>query len=369
MKRNGKIELLRFIASVYVLMFHIDKYVLTLPPFKFSNEISLAFFPHGSVGVEFFFLVSGYLMARTAFKHISDDGSVLRGKEFSANCFGFMKRKYQSIFPYHAAAFVFATVTYVISMRYDLTGCLRTVFGSIPSFLLIQMSGIRLVEPNHVEWYISAMLIGMALLYPVCLKYYHAFTKLFAPLTAVLLIGYMQATSHRLTGVSVWNGIAYKSVFRAIAELALGASAFELSKYLSSVKWKKSRRYFFAFAEIVCFSLFSLYVFYYGHYNYEVVILIFLFVLVTLAFSGISAGAKWFDNRFNCYLGGLSLPVYLANLPAIYCTNRFFASYGAVEKLLITVGLVIVFVYAIRVCGNLLKKFMISDKKNGEKPA
>ena len=70
MKRNGKIELLRFIASVYVLMFHIDKYVLKLPPFKFSNEISLAFFPHGSVGVEFFFLVSGYLMARTAFKHI-----------------------------------------------------------------------------------------------------------------------------------------------------------------------------------------------------------------------------------------------------------------------------------------------------------
>ena len=51
-KRNGKIDLLRFLFAVIVLIYH-SRYVV-------GDEKSL--FLGGSFAVEFFFLVSGYLM-------------------------------------------------------------------------------------------------------------------------------------------------------------------------------------------------------------------------------------------------------------------------------------------------------------------
>ena len=54
------------------------------------------------------------------------------------------------------------------------------------------------------------------------------FTHYIAPFGAMLLLGYCMATTGRLTGVSEWVGITYKSVFRAVIEIALGAAAFEV---------------------------------------------------------------------------------------------------------------------------------------------
>lgn len=67
-QRNGKIELLRFIFCMAVLLFHCEKYVLGEPSLEKGYHLSL--FCHGSMGVEFFFLVSGFLMAKSISKKI-----------------------------------------------------------------------------------------------------------------------------------------------------------------------------------------------------------------------------------------------------------------------------------------------------------
>lgn len=57
-KKNGTIEFLRFVFCISVLMYHVGKY--TLGSISLNGNIHLAFFPHGSIGVEFFFLVKDF---------------------------------------------------------------------------------------------------------------------------------------------------------------------------------------------------------------------------------------------------------------------------------------------------------------------
>ena len=65
----------------------------------------LAFFPHGSIGVEFFFVLSGFLMAKSIFRR--------RASAASPNEYlGFLAHKYTAIFPQHFVAFVIAVWVY-----------------------------------------------------------------------------------------------------------------------------------------------------------------------------------------------------------------------------------------------------------------
>ena len=92
MKRNGKIELLRFIFCMGVLFFHIDKYLLNAPVYNLG-PIRLSFFHHGAMGVEFFFLVSGFFMARSVYRQLSAGSIDLADKAIAKNSLMFMKKK------------------------------------------------------------------------------------------------------------------------------------------------------------------------------------------------------------------------------------------------------------------------------------
>lgn len=98
-KRNGKIELLRFIFCIFILFYHIG-----LPIYGRSDTPiigdHITFFSKGYLGVEFFFLVTGFLMARSAHKtNRTSNNSV------GTDSLRFMKKKIWSIFPYHLVAF------------------------------------------------------------------------------------------------------------------------------------------------------------------------------------------------------------------------------------------------------------------------
>ena len=58
--RNGKIEFLRFLFCIIVLLYHIAESTIGL---KYEILDNITFFGKGYFCVEFFFIVSGYLMA------------------------------------------------------------------------------------------------------------------------------------------------------------------------------------------------------------------------------------------------------------------------------------------------------------------
>lgn len=326
-RKNGEIELLRFLFCLVVLLFHEQKYLLGEASLK--HGVHLAFFPHGAIGVEFFFVLSGALMA----------SSILRKQDSTPSpteYLGFLSRKYRSIFPQHLVAFVIAVgVWAVFSSFHSAAQLIRYLVDSIPNLLLIQMSGLSLANPNHVEWYISCMLLSMAILYPICRRYYTAFTHYFAPLGALFILGYLFHTTGALTGVSVWTGLCYKSVLRALAEIALGTTAYELSRHLSARSLTNRQRTYFTLAEAfllfcaICFSVMTF------PKKYEFYLLGVMVLLLTISFSNVTWFSRLAQNRLSYFLGKLSLPIYLSQISGIRLTQHFFARSSLQEQLIV----------------------------------
>ena len=117
--------------------------------------------------VEFFFVVSGLFMAASTLK---PDSNLSLGKD----TFYFIKRKISGLMPNIYVAWVIAFVVEHIG-EFHLITILIHLVQSFLELLLITETGLRLFLANSVSWYLSAMLLGMLILYPLMKKYKDTF--------------------------------------------------------------------------------------------------------------------------------------------------------------------------------------------------
>ena len=361
--KNGKVEALRFVFCISVLLFHAQKYIVG--EVSLNNGIHLSLFPHGAMGVEFFFILSGFFMAKSIYKskYVAKSADENDEISFSKNSLNFLKKKYFSIFSQHIVAFVFAFISLALLNNFGIKEIILKAFDSIPNFLLIQMSGINFTNPNHIEWYISCMLIAMAIIYPICSKYYYNFTRCVAPVSALLILGYMIYTTNSLTGVTAWTGLCYKSLLRAIAEIALGTTAFELSRYWGEREYDQKHRIAFTLIELICFAGTMMYILMTFKRKYEVYTIILLFLLISIVLSGVSYGDKLFNNKVVLFLGKMSLPIYLGQITAINLTRTYLTSLDENMQIVSVVIITLVLALFIMLFGNIIDKLLPTTKK------
>ena len=318
MKKNGKIELLRFLFSVAVLCFHVLKYLIGEP--SLNNGINFSLFPYGSMGVEFFFVVSGFLMAASVFSSINRKDGLTVGESTQR----FMSRKISSLLPIHLIVFVLLFAVCSITRNWNLGQIAKNAVDSIPNLLLIQMAGFRGTPLNHIEWYLSVMLIVMLIIYPLLKKFYSTFVRIIAPLIVIFILGWLSYRCGRLTGVNVWEGIAYRSMFRGLAEISLGTICFEISRAISTRSFTSRGRLVLTALELgIWMSVFILITLTLPR-RMEMYMLMLIAIGVTITFSGQTLGTKLFDNRFIQYIGKLSLPIYICQLIPIELAMHYF---------------------------------------------
>ena len=311
MKRNGKIELLRFIFSIGVLCYHVQKYLATeIKPTSNLSDIRFDFFVHGAMGVEFFFIVSGFLMASAVFNSMERDKDLPLGKSTAL----FMKKKFMGIFPMHCIVAIPVFIATALSRNWTTTSCVTKIADSVPGFFFLQMAGFKGTYINHIEWYLSAMMICMFLIYPFLKKFYTTFTHIIAPLATILILGYMAQNYGKLTGVLSWEGLCYRGMLRGICELCLGTVCFEVSRYIKAMDMTKGKKALFTLSEIGLWGITFVLVMTTVPYYFEIYTLLAIAAATTISFSDVSFGGKIFNNKFFCYLGKLSLPIYLSQL-------------------------------------------------------
>ena len=307
-QKNGKIELLRFLFSIGVLIFHIQKYISGEIAPKAGIHFSL--FYYGSMGVEFFFIVSGFLMAASVYFANAQQREIPLGNA----TFQFIKNKFVSLIPMRLIVFVLLFVSTVFCNSWTIGTIIKKLISCIPGFFLVQMSGLGVPYLNHIEWYLSAMLIGMFILYPLLRKNFDVFSKIVAPLVSVLILGYMFKTYGRLTGVNAWDGLCYRPMLRSIAELSLGVVCFVICQHLKDMKLSGFQRLIFTCFEALCWIVVFAMMMLTLSRKYEFYMLIFIAIGVICSFSNLSYGTQLFNNKLCFYLGKLSLPIYLCQL-------------------------------------------------------
>ena len=295
--RNGKVDLLKFIFSIIVIIYHFDNAV------KYPNGI----FTKGYIGVEFFFVTSGFLFAKSLSKFNYQKDTLI------PNSVGFMKKKFLSFFPYH---FFFFTATFIyaaINYGWTLKRAFSQLFKSIPDLMMLRMNGISNLPLLGHEWYISAMLIVMFILTPVAIKYRKAFLYYICPILCVGLLGFLYHQKHDLDFVSQWTGICQAGILRAAAELSLGGICYAVYEkgYLNKIP-----KALLLTAELVLYAIILLYSV--GIFNIfkelnDYTILFLAAPAVFISFSD-RASVRFLNNRFVYFLGKISFPIYLSQI-------------------------------------------------------
>lgn len=303
-KRNGEIDFLRFLFSIVIVFTH------------FNNNYHFGFFTNGSIAVEFFFIVSGFLMA-THVKRMKNKPAT--SAEIADATWSFIIRKVSSFFSYYICAIFLSLVIRNILIRHaSLFTVAKDLLRSIPTFTLTFMglnySNMSLYVGN--TWYLSAMIIAMFILYPLLLKSFQFSTKVVFPLLSLFIIGYLYNIYGTITKWDKWVGFCYVGILRAVAEIALGASLYHLSSALNARYSQLNHsaalpvKLLLTAVKFGCYLvfLFHAYGFSIGK-NYSIHALLTCSIAIVLSFSNV--GYLIPDSALTRYLGKISLPIFI----------------------------------------------------------
>ena len=190
-KKNQGIELLRFVFAIAVIFHH------GFQTFYDSKQ-KLFLFRNGWIGVEFFFLVSGLLMASHVLRRSEKDGIAEKTSVY-------MLGRYRAVFLPHLCCFLLLFVEHVVFDRLSMVGCLIDLLKALPEMLLVHMSGLQLIRINMNDWYLSSLLLCSMAIYPLLRKMKRAYTTVAAPLLSLVTYGIMFQQTGSLTPSNVWT--------------------------------------------------------------------------------------------------------------------------------------------------------------------
>lgn len=200
MYRNHSVEALRFFFMLVICCWH--------------NYANSGVFRHGYLAVEFFFILSGYLL----YKSFS--------KQHSPSTIDYTLKKIKRFAPEYLIVVVFLymrqlVLPYFLGKRdFNVTLMLKM----FPEIVFLQDSGLYYGGMNYPLWYLSILLVGGGLLYAL-LKYDQRLA-LNIVFPWLCLLGYVYIFSNSSDGcIQVWgtDGASVMKLLRGVSGMSLGA--------------------------------------------------------------------------------------------------------------------------------------------------
>lgn len=270
-KRNGLVECLRLLFTAYVLLVH-STYV------SHGEE---ALFKGGWLGVEFFFLLSGYLMAR-------EEAQLPAGGELGVDTARFMAKKIRRLFPYLAFAIVVNFAVWSIPFsRFTVQYAERAMSGLL-NFIFAYSAGFPGDEFFYLgySWYISAMVLSMLFLFPLLHRNRKTFYGVYAPIIILFGMGLFAFKYGRLGYVTSDDWVLSNGVLRASFELCLGCLCYIASEKLKTCRFTKTGARLLSVLLLLGTAAVSVRIIFLGEASILDFLLIFpLAVIVIIAFS------------------------------------------------------------------------------------
>lgn len=295
-KKLGEIELWRFIFAFIVTVHHS----------RFLVGDDNCYFLKGSFAVEFFFLLSGYLLMQSIEKMPEKVGNL--GEE----TFSFISKKYKSLYP---AVLVALLIPFVAEIFFLHDAAIHNLlFDCVWEASLLQMSGIYVgFTLNSSTWYLSSMLLCMVVLFPLIRRYKKTAVKLIVPVCSVLILGWMCQKYGHMRNPTAWTGFTYRGNLRAFAELGLGTSCYWISKKISEFNFNR-------FAQVVltiikwCFYLIVIiYMYLPISTKNDFFFIGVLMIAISLSFSKQCVDCNLYNNKVIYFLGKYSLYLFLGH--------------------------------------------------------
>ena len=299
-KRNGLIDVIRFVFAGIIVMFH------------FYNGGEKHFFG-GKFGVEFFCILSGFLfyMAWDR-KQIAIQGYHEKVDYWK----NYMKKRYLRFFWYSLVAFL---VTFLvvrvwhdgIDSAFMLSDKLS---GDIWEILMTKMNGFNRGKGllNGPAWTLGCMLFAEFFILGMLVHWERPFLTFWMPCSLIMGCGYW--INIKVANHTIFLGLFTFGMLRVYLLTCFGILSYYLCKKIQSVKFTDTGRLLLTGCEWMGYAWCILVACFKSTRNYQFCFIAVMTITVALSFSGATETSKIVSsNRFTSFLGEYSLCIYLTH--------------------------------------------------------
>lgn len=357
----GEIDFWKFLCCIVIVIHH---------SFQIFGE--RVYMGSGSICVEFFFMVSGYFMALSTAKRNEKYDSAKIGTQ----TVDFLLHKIKGF----VLCYAFAVVV-CLAVRIAFEGADKTILSAkfplvIVDLLFLNASGLPHWYVFSSSWYLSAMLIAMAVIYPIMRKNRDLFINVAAPIIAVVLYAVMLKEDGYVVSPDKWYYITTKGVFRGIAGLCLGCTAYSFCERMKKRTYSVSVSVLFSLINITAMA-YAFIVLNTDKLDQSITpaVIFMFFLCLCISASKVSALSPVFDYSFFSYLGKLSMSVYLCHQSIAYLASGIINKSQSLKSLITStpslrpvilwfyiLASVLLGVICLGVCSRIQNR--INDKKN-----
>ena len=296
--RNGKIELLRFVCATIIFVFHFCQHV----------KGDRLFFLSGALAVEFFFILSGYLMMASV-----DRAGPISNSDLGKETLSFLKRKVSALYPELLIAYILGFIVQTLAREENFIGAVKLLMDSFWEVLLLRQTGLQLKDINHATWYLSSMLICMVILYPLLRKFPNIMGRIVVPFASLLIMGILCRNYSTPRDPTKWIGWTYKGNLRAFSELGMGVLCYQLTKIFREVKLTRLGKGICTCLEPALYALFIAYMIFRPSSKRDWILMPLLVLAIGITFSEQTYFPHALDHNAIYFLGKCSLPLYLCH--------------------------------------------------------
>ncbi|MBQ8182559.1 MAG: acyltransferase [Clostridia bacterium] len=325
-KINPEIDLLKFIFSIIIVLYHTKNLTAI-------STAGITILPYGFTGVEFFFIISGFLMVKSSRKF-----DVTRLGKSTAD---FLINKIKSFYPYFVfsfiAAFIVRQFSFFIEKDQSIIDFLKGSVLSINEVLLLHNTGVDFgTIYNGPTWYLSAMIVAMAIIFPVLLKHKDWFVNIGSLVIPVIIYAISSQEKGTLNSLG-WSGYLNYGIMRAIAGLCLGcfigamidrlqASNITLTKPFKALLW---------LGELGLIGLLLVIMQFEGKNRFDYIAVIVTFFICFIMLSGLTGVQNILPMKICSLLGRFSLVLYLNHRYVAFLINTVAPELSPEKTLLI----------------------------------
>ena len=214
-REQNSFDIWRVVFTFVIMLFHLvngspfyDRY----PMIKY----------HWYIAVEFFFILSGYLLMQHAEKHREE------------STFKYLKGRIWRLYPEYLLAFI---VMALIRSYQSGLNILKIIIPNWLEAVMLQSIGTNIFPyVNNPAWYVSALLIASCLIHYMLSKHRDLYLNLIGPALIIVIFSYLYRKYERLEVFYHTEGVlGNTAILRAVMGITIGIYVYLLSQSLKSI--------------------------------------------------------------------------------------------------------------------------------------
>ena len=325
--RNTVLDFYRIVFTLIICLHH------------FQGALNMNFIAKGYIGVEFFFILSGFFLYKSFKKH-KDESAV-----------GYTVKKLKRLYPEYIVAFVLFFAIMAIQNKGDI---ISYIFNAISEITLTQNIGVFKGGINYPLWYLSVLIFAGYIIFGILKKNEDTFIKIISPIFIVFTFSLLNYLGKGLENWDIMYGL-YLPLLRGAAEICIGVlcAKFIEGKYFSEIADHKNICYII---EVLTYIFLSYIII--CQNEFEIYSIVFIPILICIANNPSSISSKLFNQNIFGKAGKITYSMYVNH--AIFIKGTTFLYKSVFNKNINMIALIVIYLSSLIIYSIISRKLIMN---------